>query len=299
MNSSLDGPNFLIIGAHKSATTSLHNLLSEIPDFFMTREKEPRYFALKDDDLDYRGPNDPASDCKFQTFDSYLSIFKEAKDTDLKGESSTLYLYDGRAAKNIHKFNPNIKIIAILRDPTKRAISNYNYGLMLGREKLRFDKALEREEDRIKSKWGPFWHYRSKGFYGKHLERYYELFPKENIKIIFYENFVKNQLKEVNEILEFLGRPESQVESVASQKSNRTLIPKNIVARLILSKRRYTLRPIPNWLRKTFLAKIVNGVLFTGPPEVSDEVKQSLRNGYKEDQKLLESLIGEKITCWN
>lgn len=299
MNSKTNGPNFLIIGAHKSATTSLHNLLSEIPHFFMSKEKEPRYFALKDDDLNYQGPNDPAASCRFQTLENYLNLFQGARDEDLRGESSTLYLYDDRAPNNIKEYNPDIKLIAILRDPTKRAISNYTYGLMLGRENLSFENALEEEDNRIKSNWGPFWHYRNKGFYGTHLERYYNLFPKENIKVIFYENFVKNQGETLIEILNFLGAPISKVENVISQKSNRTLIPKNWVAKLIISRRRYTLRPIPTWLRRSKAGNIVNNILFDGPPEVSEHVKQSLKKGYEEDKKLLESLIGEKITCWN
>lgn len=292
------GPDFLIIGAHKSATTSLHDLLSEIPQVFMTKEKEPRYFALKDDDLDYRGPRDPASKCKYQSFSAYSNLFKGAKAGDIKGESSTLYIYDERAPLNIYQYNPEIKIIAILRDPIKRAISNYNYALMHGREDLDFEEALEMESKRIDLKWGPFWHYLKKGLYGVQLKRYFELFPKENIKVILYEDFINDQIQTTANVLEFLGVTNKDLPLSTNKSSNKTLIPKNKVAYLVIRYRNYIQKIIPSLVRQSEIGRKVNRLLFKSPHKVSEAIVDRLRKSYAEDKIVLEELIEKKIECW-
>src|SRR4029079_10146943 len=95
-------PNFLVIGAAKSGTTSLYHYLRQHPQIFMSRIKEPRFFALEEDPLDWRGPGDERSRGEsITTLDAYLDLF-EAVDGELAvGEASVLYLDHPKAPDRI------------------------------------------------------------------------------------------------------------------------------------------------------------------------------------------------------
>jgi hypothetical protein len=294
-------PNFFIIGAHKSATTTLHEILSEIPGICMSNVKEPRYFALKDDKLNYNGINDPSAVCEYQNIETYLSLFANTENAQAIGESSTLYLYDERAPQNIHEAVPDAKIIAVLRDPVKRAFSNYNYGVMLGREPIKtFSKALDKEDERIQKNWGPFWHYKNKGLYGKQLSRYFALFKNTNIKIVFYEDLIANYESEVRSVLDFLGIFSNNFE-IKKHKSNETLVPKSKIMRFILENKQFAKNLFPKKLRikvKNFLFNKQKDSLFEKPKQIQPEEIEYLREFFIEDRTILESLLGKKITHW-
>ena len=108
-------PNFLIVGAQKSGTTSLFHYLRRHPKIFLSPIKEPAYFSK------YRG-SVPFKNKK-PTKEQYLELFQNVKDESAIGEVSTPYLFDQDSATNIYKTIPNAKIIIILRDPTERAYS--------------------------------------------------------------------------------------------------------------------------------------------------------------------------------
>ena len=117
-------PNFLIIGAAKAGTTSLYRYLEQHPDVFMSEFKEPRFFALENDPLDYRGPNDPAAHCEYKTLEAYETLFAGVRNERAAGEASTLYLYHEDAAERIRHYVPDMKMIAVLRHPVEQAYSN-------------------------------------------------------------------------------------------------------------------------------------------------------------------------------
>ena len=133
-------PNFLIIGAAKSATTSLYEYLNQHPDIFMSRNKEPRFFALVDHpnrdrwlgrDLD----DDPVWKGSIVNIDDYRALFDEVDGQVAIGEASPLYLaWSSHAAPAIQRHIPDAKLIACLRDPAERAFSHYCHNLLYGSE---------------------------------------------------------------------------------------------------------------------------------------------------------------------
>ncbi|MCX2745867.1 sulfotransferase [Mangrovivirga sp. M17] len=197
-------PDFLLIGAGKSGTTSLHNYLDQHPEIYMSKIKEPYFFALEGEEIVSK-EDDPLNlyDFPWAVTDlkEYQKLFEPAEPFQKKGESSTMYLYGDKAPSNIKKYIPDVKIIAIFRKPSERLYSRY---LHLARENnlmgTTFDKVLDKES---------IWWLRNdlvkEGFYYKHLSRYYELFDKSQIKVFLYDDLRSDPERVISELYSFVG----------------------------------------------------------------------------------------------
>src|ERR1700712_5403611 len=118
-------PNLFIIGAAKSGTTSLHYYLSQHPDIFMSTVKEPHFFANvkeKDKRIYEQPKKGEIHHTRIITdLDVYLSIFESDHPVIYRGEASPSYFFDSDAAKKVFDFNPEARIIILLREPVSRA----------------------------------------------------------------------------------------------------------------------------------------------------------------------------------
>jgi len=199
-------PNFLIVGAAKSGTSSLHNYLNQHPEVFMPsynkegmNVKEPR-FLIKDL-VQHRLHNG------VWELEEYKSLFKDVNDERFIGESTVLYLYYyDEAIKNIKKYlGEQVKIIIMLRNPSDRAFSAYTHVSRGLKEPLSFEKALEIEEDRLRNDetLTPMVMYKDMGLYHDMANAYIENF--KNVHVILYEDFQNNTKEVVNQTLSFLG----------------------------------------------------------------------------------------------
>jgi len=199
-------PNFLIVGAAKSGTSSLHNYLNQHPQVFMPsynkegmKVKEPR-FLIKDL-VEHRLHNG------VWTFDEYQLLFNKVTDEKAIGESTVLYLYYfEEAIKNIkYRLVKNTRIIIMLRNPVDRAFSAYNHVARSVKEQLSFEEALEIEHERLEldPTLTPMVMYKDMGLYCNMVKAYLDNF--ENVHIIMYEDFKNDTAKEVKKTLEFLG----------------------------------------------------------------------------------------------
>lgn len=215
-------PNFLIIGAPRAGTTSLFRYLGRHEQIFLPHLKEPHYFTFVDRQPGFCGPRDPDTINKdaVTSIYSYLDLFSSWNGQRCIGEASTSYLHMAGAAKNIYEFNPNMKIIAILRDPVERAYSDYLYVQKEGGETTgHFLEALEEEAMGKRKDW---WHgrYICAGAYFTNLMRYYELFREEQIQVIFFEDLSLNPQDVIREVCQFLGlhhEPENMVDRAHNQ----------------------------------------------------------------------------------
>jgi len=127
-------PNFLIVGAPRAGTTSLHNFLKRTEGVFMSPRKEPHYFSSIESSYLYPPP--------IRDKKQYLALFNKIKGEKAVGEASTSYLWDPNAPKLIHEVIPNAKIIVSLRDPVERAYSHYLLRLSYGRKTYSFSEAI-------------------------------------------------------------------------------------------------------------------------------------------------------------
>lgn len=283
----------------KAATTSLYTYLKQHPDIFMPKVKEPMFFNNYQQDNKYVVKG--AKGKKITTLKEYKSLFDEVKKEAAIGEASPSYIYNEKAAALIKEEISDVKIIAVLRQPVERAYSNFLHAKRAGKEvENEFSKTFELEEERKISNWSPLYHYKSKGFYFKQLQRYFNLFPKENIKILLFEDVVKSPMESTQEIFKFLGvnvdfRPDT------SKKTNVSGKPKGILGWFLMKLRYYNL--LPNIQLSKYLPQFVMRLLFNAvyekPERLDEQLKKELTEKYyKADILQLEKLIEKDLSHW-
>jgi len=199
-------PNFLIVGVPKSATTSLHNYLSDHPQIYMPQKKDFNYFTRK-----YRAPNSAGPGDKKIVLDDdsgladYEQHFQEVNGEKAIGESSTSYFYFPECNKDIKAaLGDNVKIIVALRNPIDRAFSNYMHLVREGRETLPFHEALAQEETRREAHWSDFWRYKDHSLYAEKMQDCLDEYGAQNVKVLLYEDFAANTLGVLQEVFRFL-----------------------------------------------------------------------------------------------
>ncbi|OKH27677.1 sulfotransferase family protein [Chroogloeocystis siderophila] len=291
-------PNFLVIGAAKAGTTALYYYLKQHPQIYMSPEKEPKFFALEGDKLDFRGPGDRENIVKSAITDieAYRQLFKGVTNEIAIGEASPLYLYSPKAAERIKKYIPNAKLIAILRNPIERAYSGYIMHVREGRETAKdFAEALQEEENRIRNNWG-WGHYVNVGFYHTQLKRYLALFNKEQIKVYLYEDLKADPISLVQDVFRFLGVDDTFLPDT-SLKYNVAGVPKNEAIKAMI-KNLNTVKPAMNFLLPDKVRHYVRSKIFEKPPALSYDIRQKLIEVYREDILNLQNFLHRDLSPW-
>ncbi len=205
-------PNLFIVGHPKSGTTALHFFLNQHPDVYMSALKEPSYFC-KDFHRESDAFHHRRLFFEIREEQQYLELFSKTGDEKIVGESSALvYLYSQVAAEEIFRFNPDAKIIIMLRNPADFLHSLHNQFIILGYEEIEdFRTALSLEEKRVNRKHIPsgvrtpsFLYYSQWIKYAEQVKRYYDFFDPSQIKTIFFEDFKENNNRIYSETLRFL-----------------------------------------------------------------------------------------------
>ena len=202
-------PNTFIVGAQKSATTSLHHYLSDHPDVFSCDEKEPNFFNTDhhEESDDFHGKQ-LYFDCRSES--DYLNMFSNHDGEKIVEEASVAYLRSREAAENIYEFDSDANIIIILREPVSMLKSLHSQLLMINsEEETNFRKAYELSSQRRQWKKVPpnvrtpsFLDYKMIGSYDQHVKRYVNRF--DDVKILIFEDFVSDIESKYKEVLEFL-----------------------------------------------------------------------------------------------
>jgi hypothetical protein len=295
-------PNFVIFGAAKAGTTSLYKYLEQHPDVYMSSFKEPGFFAFEGEKPIFNGPGAQKWVDRWIVTDlkSYQALFATYSGEKAVGEASPYYLYYGRSAERMRKYVPNIKLIAILRDPVERAFSNYVWAVRDRAESITdFGDALAVEEQRIKDNWSIKWHYKNQGFYYRQLKYYFEVFKKEQFKIYLYENFVVNPIEIMQDIFRFLEVDDKFVTDM-SNKHNTSRIPHNRAWHHFLEKPntiKAIVKPfLPFKFRQNLKQYAQEKNLFK--PKLDPEIRKHLLAEYREDILNLQDLIEQDLSKW-
>ena len=292
-------PNTMIIGAAKSATTSLYDLLKNHENIFAPSFKEPHFFNL-DDNFSH------GIDWYYNTY------FKNVNKEQIILDCTPTYLYSKRAAERIfNSLGKNMKFIVVLRNPVDRAYSHFLHSKRDGLEKLAFSKALEKESSRVLDAQNNNdyltqlrFSYIAQGMYFDMLSNYLEFYTLDNFLILDFDLDIKNNFgKCLIKISQFLNLDLSALKiDIHSNKSSKARIP--LLKDLLKSK---------GWFRnlaKKFIFSaqtrqlIKNKVNRLNEKEhvfskLSVELKSSLMTRYfSQDIDMLENLIEKKMN-WN
>ena len=295
-------PNFLIVGAAKSGTSSLHNYLNQHPQVFMPsynkermKVKEPR-FLIKDL-VQHRLHNG------IWTFEEYRSLFADVKDEKAIGESTVLYLYYYKnAINNIkHYLGEDVKIIIMLRNPADRAYSAFQHVSRGFKENNSFEKSLENEAGRMEREehLTPMVMYKEMGMYYEMVKAYMESF--KNIHIIFYEDFRDKIESEMNKTYNFLGISNNiEIDFITKhnvggkrwkdEKMKHMFMKDNPIKSILKS-------VLPKKIRKGMRNKLVKASTNKVEP-MKEETRKGLNDYFRQDVKKLSELLNKDLHHW-
>lgn len=200
-------PDFMILGAMKSGTTSLYYYLTQHPQIVPAMTKEVHFFD---------GGREGGSDDYQRGISYYSSYFPYT--SELKGKKQTFeatpsYIFHPLVPERIHETLPDVKMIVLLRNPTQRAISHYFHKKRTGVETMPMMEAFQQEEARLEpiyrskdyfNKDLRDFSYKLRGHYAEQLERYFKLFPREQLLILSSDDFFANTQDCLNRIFKFI-----------------------------------------------------------------------------------------------
>ncbi len=273
-------PNFLIIGAQKSGTTSLHDILDAHPQALMSKPKEVNFFTF---------------DYKLNKGLEYYSTFfqnNEISNPIAIGESSPGYICYPDIHEKIYQHLGNIKIVMILRNPIKRAFSQYWDNRRQLKEECNEEEIIEKylEADYQPGRKGYF----SRGVYYNDVKKYIDLFGRENVHIIIFEKLLKHQKDELLRLYSFLGLDIDKGLQELPKASNSSSIFNNRFYCYFFNNPKHT----------QFLPKKFRKLLFFGKKveykykQVNTEHLEKLKTFYAQWNEKLETLIDFEIPEW-
>ena len=205
-------PDYVVIGGQRCGTTSLFRYLVRHSLIASAGEKEIHFFDLNH----AKGVN---------WYRAHFPLEARMKSRDgrcrlLTGEATPYYVFHPHVARRMRALIPDAKLIVLLRDPVERAYSHYRNEVRIGTELLSFEDAIAREEERVgpelermmvDERYESFNHrhfsYLSRGLYLDQLERWWAVFPREQIKVIASEDLFTKPGDVVDEVVAFLDLP--------------------------------------------------------------------------------------------
>ncbi len=296
MKNDKNKPNFLMVGAAKSGTTSIAAYLNEHPEIFIPETKEPKYFLY--DIFKDINKKDPMYDMLMQTsvleWEDYLKLYEvTVPEVKYFGDASVQYLYhyDTVIPKVKEKLG-DIPIIIILRNPVDRAYSNYKY--QAAGQIISFEQALEEEEKIKREKYNSFWYYKGLGMYSKQVKAYKNNFSQ--VYIGLYDDFKSDPVNFMQELYTFLQVDRNFIPETTKKHNVRDVPINKLVHYLYYFKRqkKLELNLLPLSVR-SFLKK---SLFIKSNKKMSFATEQELKRYYKEDVRSLEKIIGRDLSVW-
>jgi hypothetical protein len=187
-------PNFIVVGASKSGTSSLGQYLKQHPDVFLPDAREPHHFAPA------KWAGQPA-----MNRDDYEALFDDVTSESAVGEISTGYLYYKDSPARIQAILPQCRIVAIVRSPIERAFSGYLHEQRDGMEDVSFETAIAQERDGTRADRGFGFQYVAQGFVHDALSDYIKRFGRSNVHVGLYDDFRTSPGEFMTELFRFLG----------------------------------------------------------------------------------------------
>jgi hypothetical protein len=301
-------PDFLIIGSPKAGSTALHAALARHPQLFGSPVKEPKFFMTggqRPERASQRGPGDAHSAREWIWRESdYRRLFVGAPPGALCFESTPFYLWDrGSHARIAAALAPDAKLIAVVRDPVDRAISNWTHLRADGLEpEPDFLAACRAEPRRIADGWAPFWRYLELGRYGEQLEHLYGHIAPKRVRVIRYRQLVDDPARTLNGLCEFLGMATGEVGALSDSNVGRWSADGRVneVLRTVVRGGATVGGHLPPQIWRAVERPLL-GVLQRGHrprPKLATEVRAQLISEFAADNALLSRLLDFDFSDW-
>jgi hypothetical protein len=271
-------PNFLIIGELKAGTTSLHAYLRQHPAVFMPALKEPRYFSFNP----VWHSDQPRSVSPIRTPEEYAALFAGVTHEVAIGEASPSYLPSRYAAERIREVIPTARLIASIRNPVDRVYSSYLMKARAGRASGPFVVSASLVQH------GPF----------ANLQHYLAIFPREQLKVLLFDDLVADAAAVVRDVLGFLGVDDAFVPDLRARMVGG--VPRS---RLLDGAMRAVGRAL-----STRGIRLPRAVAVTGrailranlerPPELDPTVRHELEELFRDDVMRLQDLLRRDLSSW-
>jgi hypothetical protein len=270
--------NFMIIGAQKCGTTSLAEQLAQHQEVCFCRIKEPGYFHQT---------------AAWQTNLAEYHRLYEPVNGQLCGEASTFYTFlpEWRGThERLHAYNPALKLIYIMRQPVERIISNYAHELVRGAIKAPPEQVVFADPG-----------YVNRSRYGVQIRPYLELFKREQLLLLVFEEYTKDQAGTLRQIAHFLNiAPDgyaTEETTHAHKTTGEPYLKFEGLRNFVRSPWFQAVRThIPAGLRKPVKRALSNTI--TEKPNFSPELKRDLWRLVEDDVGVVEELLGRRLDLW-
>jgi Sulfotransferase family len=309
--------DFFVVGVVKGGTTALYNYLAQHPEVYLTRIKETNHFA-KDDvqpehfgkeyALDVRidlakyiagGMREVVHIAHVNDDAQYAALYSKAKEQKALGEVSNSYAICPSAAARIRAYNPHAKLFIMLRDPVRRAWSQYLMNLREGKTSEKdFLREVHADHDRRPKGWGVNHQYLELGKYAGQIRRFRELFPQEQFHVLLYEDYVKDPAATMRQIFGTLG-VDPQVPIDFSERHNSAAMPRHQALNSVLVKSGVlkTVKDlVPRGGREMFKRMLYSE---DNVPKLDHQTANALWSEYATDVSELGDMLGKDLlTYW-
>lgn len=247
---------------------------------------------------------------RIESLEQYRRLFEGAARQRALGESSVNYLYSKDAPRLIRNHIPDVRLIAILRNPVDRAYSRFLHSRRDGLEPISdFAKALAAEDQRIADGYAPVWHYRNRGYYHKQLQHYFRLFDRERIHVMLYDDFSRAPLAQIEALFRFLevdpafipdmsqhlnvsGKPRIEARSWLLDDLLNTSNPFKACAKRVLPHSALRL------VRSLILRCNSKHTVSPSPGPLPPDMRRQLQEGFRSDILKLQDLIDRDLSEW-
>ena len=282
----MNKPNFIITGFPKCGSTALHYYVDAHPDIFMPKQKELHYFTQPNISKLNKGPGDiEAKKGQVKSFDSYFSLFNKAKKENVIGETSPSYINYPECFEKIKDCLGDPKIIILLRDPIKRAYSNYLHLVREQRETKSFKEALNLEDKRREKNYSDFWYYKFNSTYYEKVVEAKKSFKE--VLILTQEELNLDTIKTLKKVYNFLDLNNKFVPKNIHNKYNKGgLYKKNIITKFVFKqsklknifKRCFSITP---WMKN--IKNIIISRFHYKPEPINAGLQKQLIEVFKKD----------------
>lgn len=301
-----NSPNFLIVGAAKSGSTTLYHILKQHPDVFMPKFKEPLFFIsdsiknINKKDVFFKNEGNEKKYIHDKSY--YLKLFEPVKNEKVVGEASATYLYYYK--ESIPKIKEELKdpkIIIILRNPVNKVFSQFKHLKRFHAEESTFEKGLELEDKRIFKNYTAMYHYKAQGLYFEQVKAFKDNFSK--VLVLYTDHLKDNPEIVARKCYKFLNidddfKPDFKDYNVSIKRIKNRFFHKILYNRPVHSVKMFLKNIFGNSFYESSTKRYKKLNFERINYKIEEKTRKELKNYFKKDIEKLEQLLCEDLSRW-